>query len=161
MHLPQLIIVIYVAGLDLFNRCNGIQRLRSPHRAHVAVVYWSGENEALVQRAQTEHTCGQRFIGIGIERHMLKDGQSSKHLTYPLVLKYLEMTSLQQTEPFALFSNCIFHQSYWSSYSRQKPKIGICQCLSSRSRGQWWRTAFCITHLCVASYMQSMCHVRQ
>ncbi|CAF1518373.1 unnamed protein product [Rotaria sordida] len=111
LNLPKPVRVIYIAGLDLFNRCHGMHRLRTPDRDGVAVVYRSGEEEHLVRSVQSPHLDKVYYVKNDSTdneisalsdisstqiRRMLKDGQSCEHLTYPSVLNYLKLIPLEK-----------------------------------------------------------------
>ncbi|CAF4758338.1 unnamed protein product, partial [Rotaria sp. Silwood2] len=48
LNLPKPVRVIYVAGLDLFNRCYGMKSLRAPKMGGIAVVYRPGQDDRLI-----------------------------------------------------------------------------------------------------------------
>ena len=94
--------VIYVAGLDLFNRCHGMNGLREKDIGGVAVVYRIGQDSSLIQSILQENPSKLYFIpssdvdsdqSIDISstliRTNLQTNQDCSHLTYPSVLQYL------------------------------------------------------------------------
>ncbi len=110
LKLERPICVIYVAGLDLFNRCNGMEGMRQSPWDGVAVVYRSGEQEQLIKQmhsltSQKLYYVQDDSIDNQIEalsqisstqiREMIRNGQSCEHLTYPSVLNYLKTIPLK------------------------------------------------------------------
>ena len=51
---PKPIRIIYVAGLDLFDRCHGMRALRSPQMGGVAVIHRSGSNNSLIKSTKEQ-----------------------------------------------------------------------------------------------------------
>ncbi|CAF0987155.1 unnamed protein product [Adineta ricciae] len=105
IQLEKPIRVIYVAGLDLFNRCHGMVAMREAPWNGVAVVYRSGEKESLIQsshsisnerlfyvRDDTPENQAEAVSQISSTqiRQMIKNGQSCHNLTYQSVLDYLK-----------------------------------------------------------------------
>lgn len=108
--LPKPVKVIFIAGLDLFNRCNGMDGLRTKDRDGVAVVYRSGEEERNVAFLRSLH--GSKIYYIkddnpinGVSASVLNEISSTKirekfydrsyceQLTYRCVIDYLEKNS--------------------------------------------------------------------
>ncbi|CAF0842876.1 unnamed protein product [Didymodactylos carnosus] len=92
--------VIYVCGLDLFNRCGGLRSLRYS-KMGVAVVYRPGEQETIVKQAvikdsnifyvpiKDEIKWTLEDVSSTLIRKTLKNNQSCEHLTYTSVIDYL------------------------------------------------------------------------
>jgi nicotinic acid mononucleotide adenylyltransferase len=100
--------VIYVAGLDLFNRCGGMHSLRKSSLAGVAVVYRPGQNKNLMTSTRAQNDPNVFYISDNEEdvktsidisstliRKKLKNNEACEHLTYSSVLDYLKMVPLQ------------------------------------------------------------------
>lgn len=92
--------VIFVAGLDLFNRCNGMSKmLKSPFDG-VVVVYRSGENTKFITHAQAstslkifyisnDEICDEANVHLGeISSSKIRKDSSNGNLTFPSVLDY-------------------------------------------------------------------------
>jgi len=101
--------VIYVAGLDLFNRCNGLFGLRKSGMGGVAVVYRYGENKSLIKSILDQNSSKLYFISLDDEnqlndisstliRQKLQFNEDCSHLTYKSVLEHLQMTSIQKNK---------------------------------------------------------------
>lgn len=101
--------VIYVAGLDLFNRCNGFFGLRDGRTGGVAVIYRSGENQSLIQTELRQRPSNLYFISIDshdrnqfsdvsstLIRKKLRLNEDCSHLTYHSVLNHLRMDKMDQ-----------------------------------------------------------------
>lgn len=96
--------MIYVAGLDLFNRCHGMHSLREKDIGGVAVVYRTGQDSNLIQSHINENPSKLYFvpsddpdqlidISSTLIRSNLENNQDCSHLTYPSVLQYLQSIS--------------------------------------------------------------------
>lgn len=108
IHLDKPIRVIYVAGLDLFNRCNGMHSLRDKHMGGVAVVYRIGQDSALIESLIKQNPLKLYFIPLDDDtnqsidisstliRTNLQNNQDCSHLTYLSVLQYLQFISNQK-----------------------------------------------------------------
>ncbi len=102
--LEKSIRVIYVAGLDLFNRCNGMHGLRQSNVGGLAVVYRYGENKSLIQSIINQNSSklyfilledqNQNEISSTLIRRKLQINEDCSHLTYKSVLEYLRMTPI-------------------------------------------------------------------
>ncbi|CAF0890068.1 unnamed protein product [Didymodactylos carnosus] len=99
LKLPRYVRVIYVSGLDLFNRCGGIRQLRKSNMG-VAVVYRPGEHENLVKTndpnlfyvpIDDEAKLAIQDVSSTKIRHNLKNNVPCDQLTYTSVLDYLKM----------------------------------------------------------------------
>jgi nicotinic acid mononucleotide adenylyltransferase len=95
--------VIYVAGLDLFNRCSGMSSLRRSPMGGVAVVYRGGEDKSLVQSFINQNLPNVCFIDIEDDlnhisstliRQRMKSNENCSHLTYQSVLEYLQFIKI-------------------------------------------------------------------
>ena len=104
--------VIYVAGLDLFNRCRGMEPLRAHHMGGVAVVYRQGESHCLLTSTAIQNdskvfhvshndedsmdtsTTETEDISSTLIRKRLKINDVCEHLTYKSVLDYLKLNKL-------------------------------------------------------------------
>jgi len=97
--------VIYVAGLDLFNRCHGMRSLRQPYMGGVAVVYRYGQNKSLIKSIIDQNPSKVYFVSLDdndqnqsydisstLIRKKLQTNEDCSHLTYKSVLEYLQMT---------------------------------------------------------------------
>jgi len=97
--------VIYVVGLDLFNRCNGMRSLRQPYMGGVAVVYRYGQNKSLIKSMIDQNSSKVYFVSLDdndqnesydisstLIRQKLQNNEDCSHLTYKSVLEYLQMT---------------------------------------------------------------------
>ncbi|CAF4505661.1 unnamed protein product, partial [Rotaria sp. Silwood2] len=111
LNLPKAIRVIYVVGLDSFNRYKGLRSLRKP-QGGIAVIYRPGEDQRLVTSktirndpnvfyvsANEEHikisTTELDDISSTLIRQKLKRNEACEHLTYPSVLDYLKTIPLK------------------------------------------------------------------
>ncbi len=107
IQLSKPIRVIFVAGLDLFNRCHGMNRLRQSFMGGVAVVYRSGENKSLIQSIIDQNPSKLYFISLDNEdqndisstliRQKLQLNEDCSHLTYKSVLQFLQMTQINKS----------------------------------------------------------------
>ena len=99
--------VIYVAGLDLFNRCNGFHSLTNGQTGGVAVIYRSGENQSLIRSGFAQGRQNLYFISVDScdpdqftdisstsIRRKLRLNEDCSHLTYHSVLNSLQMKKL-------------------------------------------------------------------
>ncbi|CAF1179141.1 unnamed protein product [Adineta steineri] len=104
IRLDKPIKVIYVAGLDLFNRCKGMNGLRQGTMGGVAVVYRYGQDKSLIQSFIKENTRKLYFIALDEDniqndisstliRQKLKSNENCSHLTYNSVLQFLQFDS--------------------------------------------------------------------
>ena len=102
--------VIYVAGLDLFNRCHGMRGLRSSNMGGVAVVYRSGQETYRITSDDSQcdpkvfYVCSNdnnmetssleyEDISSTLIRKRLIDNQNCDHLTFKSVLEHMKMIS--------------------------------------------------------------------
>lgn len=104
LELSKPIRVIFVAGLDLFNRCGGITSLRQSPLAGVAVIYRAGQDKSLVQSILDKNPSKLFFVSSDDDQDQSKDISSTlirqrlqlnedcSHLTYKSVLQYLLTT---------------------------------------------------------------------
>ena len=97
--------VIFVAGLDLFNRCNGMNGLRQAHMGGVAVVYRNGQNKDLIKSLINQNNAKAYFISLDDQeqnqstdisstliRQKLQINEDCSHFMYKSFLEYLQMT---------------------------------------------------------------------
>ncbi|CAF5070521.1 unnamed protein product, partial [Rotaria sp. Silwood1] len=106
LNLPNPIRVIYVIGLDSFNRYKGMRSLRTP-QGGIAVTYRHGEDQRLITSktnrnnpnifyvsANEEHvkisSTESEDISSTLIREKLKKNEACEHLTYPSVLEHLK-----------------------------------------------------------------------
>ncbi|CAF1150871.1 unnamed protein product [Didymodactylos carnosus] len=107
LKLPKSVRVIYVSGLDLFNRCNGIDLLRNL-KMGVAVVYRPEQRETLIKQLaildknvfyvpiddETKKTLVD--ISSTLIRKNFNSNEECEHLTYTSVLNYLRLIRKNQ-----------------------------------------------------------------
>ncbi|CAF0963222.1 unnamed protein product [Rotaria sordida] len=112
LNLPKPIRVIYVAGLDLFNRCCGLTSLRAPQMGGVAVVYRLGQDDRFITSTHTQddtklfYVCTDNDddamdtsssdlddISSTLIRKRYKNNENCDHLTFKSVLDHLKMIS--------------------------------------------------------------------
>lgn len=99
--------VIYVAGLDLFNRCNGFHSLTNGQTGGVAVIYRSGETQSLIQSILRQTPKNLYFVSVDsydpeaftdisstLIRRKLRLNEDCSHLTYHSVLNSLQMKKI-------------------------------------------------------------------
>ncbi|UJR34368.1 hypothetical protein I4U23_021776 [Adineta vaga] len=107
--LEKSIRVIYVAGLDLFNRCHGMNRLRKKPLDGLAVVYRHGEDQSFIQSFLNKTDQNIIFIPFDekdskqlmnisstLIREKLQLNQDCSHLTYHSVLKYFQYKTMDE-----------------------------------------------------------------
>ncbi|CAF1356537.1 unnamed protein product [Rotaria sordida] len=95
--------VIYVASLDLFNRCHGMNSLGQSHIGGVVVVYRYGQNTSRIKSFIDKNSLKISFILLDNQddyksydisstliRQKLKLNENCSHLTYNSVLEYLQ-----------------------------------------------------------------------
>jgi nicotinic acid mononucleotide adenylyltransferase len=104
LNLSKPVRVIYVAGLDLFDRCNGMRSLRKPPLGGVAVIYRPGPYNQLAKSITLKNEPNVFYVSDDEEqindisstliRRKLRDNEACEHLTYSSVLGYLKMIPL-------------------------------------------------------------------
>ena len=78
IRLDKPIRVIYVAGLDLFNRCHGMNGLREKDVGGVAVVYRIGQDSSLIQSILQENPSKLYFIPSSPSTFYSRDKKQKK-----------------------------------------------------------------------------------
>ena len=99
--------VIYVAGLDLFNRCGGMFGLRDGQTGGVAVIYRSGEDQSFIQTNLKKTPRNLYFISLDsydekqfsdisstLIRKKLRLNEDCSHLTYHSVINHLRPSKM-------------------------------------------------------------------
>ncbi|CAF0722466.1 unnamed protein product [Adineta steineri] len=122
LKLERPIRVIFVAGLDLLNKCYGLKgMLQTPYNG-IAVVYRSGEEEHLIKSMcsttseklyyvrddtfENQIEALNEISSIQI-RQMIKNGQSCEHLTFLSVLKLNTVTIMtSDTSKIIFLAGC-------------------------------------------------------
>ncbi|CAF1376230.1 unnamed protein product [Rotaria sordida] len=102
-NMEKAIRVIYVAGLDLFNRCHGMNFLGQSHIGGVVVVYRYGQNTSRIKSFIDKNSLKISFILLDNQddyksydisstliRQKLKLNENCSRLTYNSVLEYLQ-----------------------------------------------------------------------
>ncbi|CAF3713473.1 unnamed protein product [Rotaria sp. Silwood1] len=110
LNLSKPVRVIYVAGLDLFNRCNGMNGMRKPPMDDVAVVYRPSQDDSFVRSTHVQvdsnvfYVCANDDdldasssdmddISSTLIRERYKNNQDCEHLTYKSVLDHMKIIS--------------------------------------------------------------------
>ncbi|CAF3523915.1 unnamed protein product, partial [Rotaria sp. Silwood2] len=110
LNLPKPVRVIYVAGLDLFNRCYGMKSLRAPKMGGIAVVYRPGQDDRLITSTHAQgnskvfYVCANDDdmdtsssdiddISSTLIRKRYKNNENCEHLTFKSVLDHMEIIS--------------------------------------------------------------------
>ncbi|CAF3231268.1 unnamed protein product [Rotaria socialis] len=110
LNLPKPVRVIYVAGLDLFNRCYGMGTLRKSPLGGVAVVYRLGQNNSVLKSTNAMndprvfYVCDNddemdtsssesEDISSTLIRKRLKDNENCDDLTFKSVLDHMKKVS--------------------------------------------------------------------
>ncbi|CAF1323241.1 unnamed protein product [Didymodactylos carnosus] len=101
--LQKAVRVIYVCGLDHFNKCGNIDRLARDELG-IAVIHRQNSNEKYINGANADPNIfyvskmdskqNVEDVSSSLIRQRLQQGQSCDHLTYQSVLKYLKVNKL-------------------------------------------------------------------
>lgn len=113
LNLPKPVRVIYVAGLDLFNRCWGLRKFRAHPFNGVAVISRPGQEEKMLASTNALHdplvyyitvndddmdssTSDTEDISSTLIRKRLKENKDCQHLTFQSVLDHMEVISAKK-----------------------------------------------------------------